>query len=518
MQSTTTNDDGNYTIVVTCLYGSVTSSVASLAVGFPPVITAEPTNQTFLAGGMATFNVAVSGTGPFTYQWQLNGTNLPNGIITTVAGDDIIGYSGDGGAATNASLNYPMGVTVDTSGNLFIADLGNNVIRKVDTNGIITTVAGNGTAGFSGDGGPATNANLFWPSGVAVDASGNLFIADTYNELIRKVDTNGIITTVAGNGYDCECYSGDGVPATNASLYWPWSVAVDATGNLLIADTYNNRIRKVDTNGIITTVAGKSGIGTYSGDGGAATNASLNLPSSTARDASGNLIIADMRNNLIRKVDPNGIITTVAGGALLEPGGVAMDAYGNLFIADSFNNRIRKVDPNGIISTAAGTGAVGYSGDGGAATNALMDFPNDVAVDASGNLFIAATDNNRIREVFLFASYPILTLGNVTLNNAGNYTVIITSPYGSVTSSIVTLTVAASPIISKIICHTDGNVTFNLLTAPNTSSRILVTTNLTPPVVWQPIYTNVPGADGAWQFTDLNASNYPARFYRSSTP
>ena len=197
-----------------------------------------------------------------------------NGIITTVAGNGSnsrYGYSGDGGPAINASLNEPFGVAVDASGNLFIADSGNNVIRKVDPNGIITTVAGNYSTGEShgGDGGAATNASLYNPCGVAVDAAGNLFIADTFNGRIRKVDTNGIITTVAGNGTNG--YSGDGGAATNASLYNPDGVAVDATGNLFIADSANGRIRKVDTNGIITTVAGDG----YVERRRSATNASL---------------------------------------------------------------------------------------------------------------------------------------------------------------------------------------------------------------------------------------------------
>ena len=445
-----------------------------------PTITTQPANQTVQAGTNATFTLAVAGTGPFTYQWQFNGTNLPNNIITTVAGNGNKTYAGDGGAATNASLDEPTGVALDASGNLYIADLINNRIRKVDTNGIITTVAGNGFSSSLGDGGLATNAWLAAPQGVALDACGDLFIADQGNNRIREVGTNGIITTVAGNGSGT--YAGDGGAATSASLHNPSGVALDAAGNLYIADSQNCRIRKVDTNHIITTVVGNGNAG-YSGDGGAATRVSLNAPAGVALVAAGNLYIADALNERIRKVDTNGIITTVAGNGaeitnvedglisgtysgeggaatnagLYSPLGVALDAVGNLYIADYLNVRIRKVDTNGIITTVAGNGAYTsqggfiisgtYSGDGGAATNAGLSDPFGVALDAVGNLYIADAINNRIREVHL-SGYPIITLNNVGAINAGNYMVVIASPYGSVTSEVATLTVQAPPVIT----------------------------------------------------------------------
>ena len=220
-----------------------------------PVITSQPTNLIVQNGSNAVFNVAVSGTGPFTYQWQANGTNIPN-IITTVAGTNSSGYSGDGGAAITAKLNGPNGVALDANGNLFIADYGNNRIRKVDINGIITTVAGTNSSGYSGDGGAAITAKLNGPNGVALDTTGSLYIADTGNDRIRRVNANGIINTVAGNSGNGPW--GDGGAATNASLFLPMHVAIDAGGNYFIADEVNNRIRKVDTNGIITTVAGSN--------------------------------------------------------------------------------------------------------------------------------------------------------------------------------------------------------------------------------------------------------------------
>src|SRR6266850_2093795 len=230
--------------------------------------------------------------------------------INTVAG----GGAGDGGAATSASLNRPYGVALDASGNLYVADYLNNRIRKVTAaTGILTTVAGNGSPTFAGDGGAATGASLSGPAGVALDASGNLYIADYFNARIRKVAAaTGIITTVAGNG--TATFAGDGGAATSASLSYPYGVALDASGNLYIPDSGNQRIRKITaTTGIITTVAG-NGINTFAGDGGAATSASLSSPTGVALDASGNLYIADYGNQRIRKVAAaSGVITTVAG-------------------------------------------------------------------------------------------------------------------------------------------------------------------------------------------------------------
>lgn len=334
-----------------------------------------------------------------------------NGIITIVAGNGGQYYSGDGGLATNATLYNPTAVALDRSGNLFIADYFNNRIRKVARNGIITTVAGNGTNGFSGDGGPATNASLAAPTGLAVDANGNLFIADPYNGRIRKVDTKGTITTIAGTGIFG--FSGDGGLATNADLRYPYGVAVDANGNLFIADLHNHRIRKVTSNGIITTVAGL-GESAFSGDGGPAIKATLSTPYGVTVDVGGNLFIADYGNSRIRKVDADGMITTIAGdgthgfsgdgglatrAALNKPYGVVLDAGGNLFIADEFNHRIRKVTTNGIISTVAGNGTINYSGDNGLAISANIGSPYGLTVDKSGNLFMADADNHRIRKI-----------------------------------------------------------------------------------------------------------------------
>jgi sugar lactone lactonase YvrE len=335
----------------------------------------------------------------------------PDGLIGTVAGNGTYGFSGDGGPATSAQIFNPLGVAVDEAGNLFFADNGNYRVRKVTPDGFISTVAGDGTQGYSGDGGPATSAQLDGPVGIAVDTAGNLFIADSYNARIRKVTPDGFVSTVAGDGNPG--YSGDGGPATSARLYWPYGIAVDAAGNLFIADTGNCVIRKVTPDGLIRTIAG-NGLRGFGGDDWPATFAWFNYPYGIAVDRAGNLFISDQYNGRIRKVTPSGFISTVAGNGtqgysgdggsanlaqLHYPSGVAVDTDGNLYIADQFNGRIRKVTPSGFISTVAGNGTQGYSGDGGPATSAQFFIPYGVAVDTAGNLFISDMENDRIRKV-----------------------------------------------------------------------------------------------------------------------
>ena len=335
------------------------------------------------------------------------------GTITTVAGTGERGYGGDGGSAVEARLNGPSGVAVDSKGNLYIADRENHRIRRVDGAGTITTVAGTGERGYSHseNGGPAVAARLNLPWDLAVDEAGNLYIADTRNRRIRRVDVAGRITTVAGNGG--VGFGEGGGPAVRQSLNYPVDVAVDGAGNLYIADSDQHRIHRVDASGIITTVAG-NGEGGFSGDGGPAVRARLASPNGVAADGAGNLYIADRLNQRIRRVDATGTITTVAGigwsgysgngGPALEvrlrlPSGVAVDGAGNLYIADSGNHRIRRVDPRGTITTAAGIGKSGYSGDGGPAAGAWLHTPEGLAVDKTGNLYIADSGNHRIRRV-----------------------------------------------------------------------------------------------------------------------
>ncbi|HLE39501.1 MAG TPA: NHL repeat-containing protein, partial [Acidimicrobiia bacterium] len=338
------------------------------------------------------------------------------GDISTIAGTGTFGFSGDGAAAVGAQLYYPSGVAVDGDGNVFIADTSNHRVRRIDAvTGLISTFAGTGVGGFSGDGAAATSAKLYNPTGVAVDGGGNVFIADFFNHRVRRVDAGtGLISTIAGIG--TAGFSGDGAAATDAKLNSPYGVAVDGAGNVFIADTSNHRVRRVDVGtGLISTIAGTGTFG-FSGDGAAATSAKLNSPFGVAVDGVGNVFIADSSNHRVRRVDVGtGLISTFAGtgtfgfsgdGAaatsaqLYYPYGVGVDGAGNVYIADSSNRRVRRVDVGtGFIDTFAGTGTAGFSGDGAAATSAQLSGPSGVAVDGAGNVFIADRYNQRIRKI-----------------------------------------------------------------------------------------------------------------------
>ena len=352
--------------------------------------------------------------------------------ISLIAGTpSTAGFAGESGQATSADLNSPTGVWVDANHNIYIVDKDNDRIRIVASSGIITTVAGSSTANvYAGDGGKATQASVNRPNGIAFDATGKImYIADTGNSVIRKVDTStGIITTVAGN--NSSAYGGDGGPATSASLSLPTGVALDSAGNLYIADTNNSCIRKVTTDQVIHTVAGQCSYALFQGDGGPAIAAKLNKPYSVAVDAQGSIYFSDTQNNRIRKVTPDGIINTIAGNGtqgfrdgpalqaeLYSPSGIALDASGSLYIADKSNFRIRKLLPSGNLVTVAGSGSPCYSGNGVAATGAAMYFPLGIFVDNStGNAYIADSQNQVVRELTVSnaSSLPSVSNGGVT--------------------------------------------------------------------------------------------------------
>jgi len=339
----------------------------------------------------------------------------PSGVINTFAGNGDIsqpGFWGDSGPATDANLHLPTGVTVDSSGNVYIAVASDNTVRIVTTDGMINIFAGAGYIGYYGDTGQANVAGLHGPQDVAVGSDGTVYIADTGNAVIRAVAPGGIISTVAGTA-NAAGYAGDGALATKAALSSPYGVAVDKSGNLVIADYGNNRIRKVDkTSGNISTVAGTGNVG-FAGDGSAATGAILNLPTGVALDSSGNIYLADSLNNRIRKIAGSNIATVAGNGGMSSGGdsgpaasaqlnaplGVAVDTAGNLYIADTLNNTIRRVSVGGTISTFAGNSVPGNSGDGGAPTAAQLNGPQGLAVDAAGNLYIADTQNHKVRKI-----------------------------------------------------------------------------------------------------------------------
>ncbi len=383
------------------------------------------------------------------------------GDISTVAGNGTLNFSGNNIPATNAVMNGPEGIAFDASGNGYIADRNNCIVRKVNTSGIITVFAGTpGSCGSGGDGGPATSAKLNQPLDVAVDPSGNVYIADFDNYLIRKVDTSGNITTFAGNG---SCYNGDGV-ATMSGICGPQGVRTDGAGNVYIADTYDELVRKVDTSGNLTTIAGNYAAGAgFSGDGGPATSAQLYYPDGVAVDSAGNVYVSDYYNYRVRKINTLGIISTFAGNgaggfqgdgglavatSLYEPSDVAVDSAGDVLIADSVNQRIRLVDGAGNIHTVAGDGTAGYSGpeENVLATTAELYNPYGVGVDGSGNIYIGDYSNNLVRIVSALAE----------LNGSPSSLIFDTQLTGT-TSGPVTLTLtSAGPLTISSITPSAG--------------------------------------------------------------
>lgn len=347
--------------------------------------------------------------------------------IVTIAGNGVKTYNGEGLLATNAQMGANA-MFVDNSDIVYIADANNHRIRRININGTVSTIAGTGEYGYTGNGGPATAAKIRSCADVHVDSYGNVYFTEWINCTVRKVSPSGIISLVAGTGSGG--YNGDNIPATNAQLAAPSGITTDASGNIYFADLGNHCVRKVNTLGIITTIAGTPTLLGYSGDGGQATAAKLNYPGFLSWGVDNSLYWTEWPNKIVRKLDiVSGIIGTVAGNGLdgnsgdggqatdaklSQPNGVAVDTGGNIYIADTYNHNIRKVNSSGIISTIAGVSSImGYSGDGGHATTAQFNTPNCVIFDKWGNLYINDAKNFRIRRV----NYnPILGVSDISSN------------------------------------------------------------------------------------------------------
>ena len=454
-------------------------------------------------------------------------------IITTIAGDTTWGFSGDGGLSTHAQCKQTTNVITDTFGNVFFVDCLNNRVRKINTSGVITTVAGDGTEGFFGDGVPATSTGLDLPWGIAVDRLGNMYIGDRENHRIRKVNTSGIISTIAGTG--TPGYGGDGGPAAIAQLQGPRSVIVDRIGNVYFSDAENHIVRKIDTAGVIRTFAGNR-YPSFGGDGGQATNASLFFPSGLVMDVLGNIFIADQYNHRIRKVTPSGIISTVAGtgingysgdgmaataSKLNYPLGIAIDTLGNIFIADEDNNRIRKVDPSGIITTVVGTGVAGFSGDGYAATLAEINRADGLFVDVYGSLFIADEINHCVRKVWI--PLPMIT-GPLSLC-IGSIITLSDSVSGGIWTSNNPL-IATVSSTSGLVTGISSGIDTITYTLGSRSTMVIVTVNpipvlsstLTPPAICDTMIFNyfptslTPGTTFTWSRAPVIGISNPGSF------
>ena len=453
-----------------------------------------------------------------------SGLSVNAQIIRTIAGTGTAGASVDGIAATAAAINTNASmVKFDASGNLYFTD--GNRVRKTNSMGIISTVAGSTTSLTYGDGGPATAAELGLAYGIAFDAAGNLYISDAADNVVRMVNSTGVISTVVGNSLGTPGFAGDGLAATAAELNAPTGMAFDAAGNLYIADVNNNVVRKVNTSGTISTFAGNYSLGLgYAGDGGHATAALLYSPVDVAFDAAGNLLIADRDNNVIRKVNTLGIISTFAGNSiggyagdglavssgsteLFNPRGVAVDGSGNVFISDAVNDVVRKVNAGGIISTVAGNHTMGYTGDGVPATSTNINTPCGITTDAAGDFIFVDQFNFRIREVgpVVFASF---SAGSPTTcqDSCVAFTNTSLGATDSITWSSPGITISTPHSNAVSICFTTAGTHTITLTAykggtPYTAASVVTVTPTPSPAVTRSGHTlSVPAVYSSYQW------------------
>ncbi|MCX6923551.1 MAG: immunoglobulin domain-containing protein, partial [Verrucomicrobia bacterium] len=443
------------------------------------------------------------------------------GVVTTLAGSAGLSGSADGTGNT-ARFSQPTGVAVDSAGNVYVADTDNHTIRKVTPAGVVTTLAG--LAGTSGSAdGTGSAARFYYPSGVAVDTACNVYVADTLNSTIRKVTPGGVVTTLAGLAGTSGSADGTG---SAARFYYPSGVAVDTAGNVYVTDRNNYTVRMVTPVGQVVTLAGLAGAnGSADGTGSAAR---FYYPSGVTVDTAGNVYVADYGNYTIRRITTARLVTTIGGIAgvgtsqdgggtaalFYYPYGIAVDSAGNLFVADSGNNRISKgtpvqsgppiilTQPQSCTNLIGGTVTFTAAASGVAPVGYQWHFNG-------ANL----SDDSRLTG----SHFNNLTITDVQTADVGNYRLIATNAFGGVASSAASLTLV-TPVVSGATRNADGSVALRFMGAPNTPSRLWGTTNLMPPVVWLPLLTNNLGSDGIWQLTDTNAVGVPAMFYRFSTP